>query len=77
MKIKKFYKGDKRILKGNVINYDEELLQLIGKKGIYQILKDIDIARRDRANGFMGYSAEQVIDEMEEIIKEAIALKNA
>ena len=77
MKIKKFYKGDKRILKGNVINYDEELLQLIGKKGIYQILKDIDKARRDRANGFMGYSAEQVIDEMEEIIKEAIALKNA
>lgn len=32
MKIKKFYKGEKRILKGNVINYDEELLQLIGKK---------------------------------------------
>ncbi len=77
MKIKKFYKGEKRILKGNVINYDEELLQLVGKKGIHQILKDIDKARRDRANGFMGYPAEQVIDEMEEIIKEAIVLKNA
>ena len=49
---------------------DTELLQLVGKKGIKEILKAIEASRKDRANGFVGYTLEEVFEEVNKAIKE-------
>ena len=39
------------------------------KKGIKEILKAIEASRKDRANGFVGYTLEEVFEEVNKAIK--------
>ena len=68
-------KGGVRLM-ANVKCCDKELLELLGEEGIKQMMRDLKKARRERANGFMGYPAEQVFAEMQGIIDKAIMEKN-
>lgn len=63
--------GGKR-MKGKIEYFDKELLGLVGKSGMNKILKDLEDARAQRANGFIGYLAEDVIEELKIIVENEI-----
>lgn len=60
------------ILKAKWKCCDKELIELVGEDGVKQIMRDLQEAKRERANGFMGYPAEDVSKELDDIINEAI-----
>ena len=55
-------KGGAIKISGKIQYCDTELLQLVGKKGI-------EASRKDRANGFVGYTLEEVFEEVNKAIK--------
>jgi chorismate mutase len=69
-KINGIKKGGAIKISGKIQYCDTELLQLVGKKGIKEILKAIEASRKDRANGFVGYTVEEVFEEVNKAIKE-------
>ena len=61
----------------NVECCDKELIELVGKEGINKMMHDIKQSWKDRAKGFEGYTTEEVLDGIQEIIDKAIMEKNA
>lgn len=69
-KIKGIKRGGVIKINGKIQYCDTELLQLVGKKGIKEILRAIEASKKDRANGFVGYTLEEVFQEVNKAIKE-------
>ena len=63
-------KGGAIKISGKIQYCDTELLQLVGMKGMKELLKAIEASRKDRANGFVGYTLEEVFEEVNKAIKE-------